>query len=297
MDRRLPKLSCRLPTAYVPAEIHEFLRFPPDQNPWPAYTVCKFNLEILALDTHVHIGDFFPAAFNCPHELERIGSLGDGGKWTCGVSRIAEKPDCIIYSFGAYYMYLHVRIYFHETLILLGTDWESAWEASVLENTEHCEIWGYDHQTKSFGRQVSHASFSNKHRTHFTSHVQLGPIDKHASGDDPKLYKLDTLMNKNGHTFIDILKVDIEGYEFDTLKAIVQPYIQNGEPLPFGQLQIELHVWSKKFSDFLTWWEMLEAAGLRPVMMEPNLVYVNYNRQSGAELAEVRRQMLSLVNL
>ncbi|THG95931.1 hypothetical protein EW026_g5806 [Hermanssonia centrifuga] len=230
MDRRLPKLSY--------------------QNPWPAYTVW----------------DFFPAAFNCPHELERIGSLGDGGKWTCGVSRIAEKPDCIIYSFG--------------------TDWESAWEASVLENTEHCEIWGYDHQTKSFGRQVSHASFSNKHRTHFTSHVQLGPIDKHASGDDPKLYKLDTLMNKNGHTFIDILKVDIEGYEFDTLKAIVQPYIQNGEPLPFGQLQIELHVWSKKFSDFLTWWEMLEAAGLRPVMMEPNLVYVNYNRQSGAELAE-----------
>jgi hypothetical protein len=45
-------------------------------------------------------GDFFPPAFNCPHEVERIGALGDGGKWICGLSRLAEKPDCIVYAFG-----------------------------------------------------------------------------------------------------------------------------------------------------------------------------------------------------
>lgn len=39
--------------------------------------------------------------FNCPHEVERIGSLGDGGQWVCGIERIADKPDCVIYSFGA----------------------------------------------------------------------------------------------------------------------------------------------------------------------------------------------------
>ena len=119
------------------------------------------------------------------------------------------------------------------------------------------------------------------------SDVQLGPTDKHEEGDDPKLYTLKNLMNTNGHSFIDILKIDIEGYEFDTLKEIVMPYLETGEPLPFGQLQIEVHIWNKKFSDFLSWWEMLEAAGLRPVMMAPNLVYVNYNRNNGAELAEV----------
>ncbi|KAF7797831.1 hypothetical protein EIP86_009037 [Pleurotus ostreatoroseus] len=228
----------------------QVVMFPPDQRPWPAYTVW----------------DFFPPAFNCPHELERIGSLGDGGKWTCGLSRVAEKPNCIIYSFGM--------------------DWESAWEASILDNTQHCVIWGYDHQTKSFGRQVSHASFSKKQRTHFASHVQLGPVDKHGRNDEPKLYTLSTIMKNNGHAFIDILKIDIEGYEFDTLREIVQPYIESGKPLPFGQLQIELHLWNKKFADFLGWWQTLEAAGLRPVMMEPNLVYANYNRGSGAELAE-----------
>ena len=171
-------------------------------------------------------------------------------------------------------------------------DWESAWEASILDNTQHCVIWGYDHQTKSFGRQVSHASFSKKQRTHFASHVQLGPVDKHGRNDEPKLYTLSTIMKNNGHAFIDILKIDIEGYEFDTLREIVQPYIESGKPLPFGQLQIELHLWNKKFADFLGWWQPLEAAGLRPVMMEPNLVYANYNRGSGAELAEVRASSL-----
>ncbi|GJE96159.1 methyltransferase domain-containing protein [Phanerochaete sordida] len=228
----------------------QVVMFPPDQDPWPAYTVW----------------DFFPPAFNCPHELERVGTLGDGGKWTCGVSRVAQKPDCTVYSFGM--------------------DWDSAWEAAVLDSSESCEIWGYDHAMKGFGRHVSHASFTKKHRTHFQTNVQLGPEDKHDRNDDPKLYTLETIMRQNGHTFIDILKVDIEGYEFDTLKAMLQPYVLSGKPLPFGQLQIELHVWGKKFPDFLNWWETLEAAGLRPVMMEPNLVYVNYNRASGAELAE-----------
>ena len=45
-------------------------------------------------------GSFFPPSFQCPHEVERIGSLGDGGKWTCGLSRLQHKPDCLVYSFG-----------------------------------------------------------------------------------------------------------------------------------------------------------------------------------------------------
>ena len=168
-----------------------------------------------------------------------------------------------------------------------GMDWESSWEASVLESTKHCQIWGYDHATRSFGRQVSHALFNSQQRTHFASRVQLGPMDKHAHTDEPKLYTLAHLMKANGHTYIDIIKIDVEGYEFDTLKSMVQSYAESGEPLPFGQLQVELHMWSVKFADFLALWEMMEAAGLRPVMLEPNLVYVNYNRASGAELVEV----------
>lgn len=53
------------------------------EGPWPAMTVW----------------DFFYPAFNCPHEMERIGATGDGGKWVCGFSRVANTP-CVIYSFG-----------------------------------------------------------------------------------------------------------------------------------------------------------------------------------------------------
>ena len=38
--------------------------------------------------------------------------------------------------------------------------------------------------------------------------------------------------------------------------------------LPFGQLQIELHIWNQRFADFLEWWELLEVAGLRPFHQE-----------------------------
>lgn len=39
--------------------------------------------------------------------------------------------------------------------------------------------------------------------------------------------------------------------------------------IKFGQLQLEVHAWpDKKFPYFLKWWEMLEAAGLRPFWTE-----------------------------
>jgi len=71
-----------------------------------------------------------------------------------------------------------------------------------------------------------------------------------------------------GHTHIDILKIDIEGWEFETITTLVTPYIASGNPLPFGQLQLEIHIWQKTFEDYLTWWETLEKAGLRPFWTE-----------------------------
>ncbi|OAX37470.1 hypothetical protein K503DRAFT_866852 [Rhizopogon vinicolor AM-OR11-026] len=216
--------------------------FPSDKDPWPAYTVWSF----------------FPPSFNCPHELERVGALGDGGKWACGLSRLEHKPDCIIYTFGMNY--------------------ETSFEAEILERTRHCQVWGYDYRSSSFGSHIK-----NNYRSHFFS-WGLANIDSHEG--KPKLYTLKTLLEMNKHDHIDVLKIDIEGWEFDTLTQIIQPYLLSGEPLPFGQLILELHTWDKKFNEFLPWWEMLEQAGLRPFMNEVNLVYQNYNRGKDTDLAE-----------
>ncbi|OCH89385.1 hypothetical protein OBBRIDRAFT_794339 [Obba rivulosa] len=231
----------------------QIVMFPPDQEPWPAYTVW----------------DFFPPTFACPHELERVGNIGDGGKWTCGLSRLEEKPDCVIYVFGV--------------------DWDSSFEAEVLSRTKHCQIFGYDYTANGFGSAVPRTAAARA-RTHFEKYG-LGAADSHGPGDDPKMWTLRSIMRANGHSHIDLLRIDVEGWEFEVMRAIVRDFIAPTEDgtfgaLPFGQLQIELHIWHRRFDDFLGWWQTLEDAGLRPFMAEANLVYANYNRQSGVELVD-----------
>jgi len=95
------------------------------------------------------------------------------------------------------------------------------------------------------------------------------------------------------HTHIDILKIDLEGWEFDALTTFLLPdsdfSAQKPRVPPVSQMLLELHLWGgRDFTDLLNWWSTLERAGLRAVAREPNLVYQNYNRLRGAELAEVR---------
>jgi hypothetical protein len=99
----------------------------------------------------------------------------------------------------------------------------------------------------------------------------------------PKLYFFFVL----GHTFIDILKIDIEGGEFDALTSFVTANAEGD--LPVGQLQLEIHAQNgrERFDSFIKWWASLEAAGLRPFWTEPNMVYINIVRGAAPDLAEV----------
>ena len=164
-----------------------------------------------------------------------------------------------------------------------GINYESSFEAEILQRTTGCQIWGYDYSVKSFGPEIPP---TQKYRTHFFAYA-LGGTDNHGPDADAKFYTLPTLMKINGHEFIDVLKIDIESYEFDTLRDLLNSYRERGQSLPFGQLQLEIHVWERKFPEFLKFFESFEEMGLRPFWTEPNLVYANYNRLAGAELAEV----------
>jgi len=189
--------------------------------------------------------------------------MGDGGKWVCGLEKIAKqkKSPCVVYS--------------------VGINGESSFEAELMKQT-NCEVWGYDYSVKSFGPEIEEDP-ELKPRGHFHPYA-LGKTDNHAPGQAIPFYTLPTLMKMNGHDFIDVLKIDIEGYEFDVLSHLVSEY--KDKPLPFGQLQLEVHAWSKSFLEFLTWWQSLEAAGLRPFYTEPNLVYLNLYRGHAPDLSE-----------
>jgi hypothetical protein len=58
-------------------------------------------------------------------------------------------------------------------------------------------------------------------------------------------------MQMNNHTWIDILKVDIERAEFETLTHLMKSF--KGQILPFGQMQVEIHAWDIGFKAFLEW--------------------------------------------
>lgn len=108
-------------------------------------------------------------------------------------------------------------------------------------------------------------------------------------------------MRMNGHSFIDILKIDIEGAEFEALDALVDAYTSNDGAdgmLPFGQLQLEIHARNSEYAEFprfLEWWQRLERAGLRPFWTEPNLVYVNLVRGVKPDLSEVGLPSISSI--
>lgn len=128
-------------------------------------------------------------------------------------------------------------------------------------------------------------------RSHFFPYA-LGGQD--APQANPPYYTLQTLMQQNGHTFIDVLKVDIEGGEFEALTSFINHFVPPRGPsnavLPIGQLELEIHLWGQytPFPVFKAWWENLERAGLRPFWTEPNLVYVVKIQDALPDLAEVR---------
>jgi Methyltransferase domain len=209
--------------------------------------------------------DFFPAVYTCPHDIQRVGRLGDGGKWVCGMSLYEKTPapevshptaGTIIYSFGV--------------------NEESTFEAEMLARIPSAQIFAYDFSVTKFGPQLPDIYAS---RAHFKQ-VGLGKTDE--VNRKPPFFTLSTLMNQNNHSYIDILKIDIEGAEYAAFDAFMDSYEASGATtLPVGQVMIELHLLddqSVNFERFTNWWERLESFGMRPTWLEVNLLAVTLGK-------------------
>ncbi|KAK2594348.1 hypothetical protein QQS21_007949 [Conoideocrella luteorostrata] len=216
-----------------------------------------------------NVWDFARPSFFCPHDLERVGSLGDGGKVVCGMSRYElaspgpssesnPAEELIVYSFGV-------------------SD-DSSFEADMLKRT-NAVIWGYDFSVDSWTKdipqhQLSRASFHK---------VAIGKTTNKAKG--PPFYTLQDLMKENGHSYVDLVKMDIEGAEYDAMTSLISSLLEhntggNNHTLPFGQILMEIHLSSGEhdfsvpndISSWINWWESMEKLGLRPVNNEDNWV-------------------------
>ena len=146
--------------------------------------------------------------------------FGDGWKFTCGLRRI--QPPCVIYS--------------------MGSRGNLVFELSVLDANPSCIIHIFDKDNYDVMKSLPRNSRS-KHKNAYKRaknqiifhNIFIGQFDNFSSV--PPVHKIDTVMSQLGHTHLDVLKMDIEGTEWEVLN----------EPLPsIGQLQVELHLYGNR---------------------------------------------------
>lgn len=188
------------------------------------------------ITSEVYLWDWYPPIAPCLYR-ERIGILGDGGKWICDLARYSNPraSTCIIYSFG-------VR-------------GDSSFEAEMHERTA-CDIYGFDFSVTSMA-----GAAAGMERVHF-QRVGLG------AKETSQLLTLKQIMEQHKHSFIDVLKVDIEGAEFEVLATLAKEF--NSGSLPIEQLLLEIHHEKGLTAQFFEIMRSLRSHGLVPFSHETN---------------------------
>ncbi|KAF9578922.1 hypothetical protein BGW38_005038 [Lunasporangiospora selenospora] len=151
-----------------------------------------------------------------------------------------------------------------------------------FRNTINSVNKGHD-ETLVHWQDVESPKVGQSDRVHFKPYL-IKNRDQRKDESGKVWRSLKSLMAENGHDWIDILKIDIEGFEYDAMEAILSDF---GDVLPFSQLQMELCVYtgtplekygqqdgggddnekggdSISFDKFLKWWESIEAKGVYP---------------------------------
>ena len=201
----------------------------------------------------IRLWDYYGPNYNCISR-ERVGKIGDGGKWLCGVrSVLARKSPCVIYS--------------------IGSKGEISFEQGVQEKLPHCEIHIFDPTLTSEQKNVLNNLL---YSSHFHD-LGLGASDgelrirnrKHLWTQRTKsvypVQTLGTIMASLGHSWIDVLKIDIEGGEW----AVFEKLFEEVQIFPATQIQIELHFLGDA-KVVLKFFNGMKEKGFRVFSVEPN---------------------------
>jgi Methyltransferase domain len=194
------------------------------------------------------------ANYPCLYGTNAIGmnswiSIEDGHKYGCGINVIKGVP--IIYSFGS--------------------DQRQDFELTVLDLRPDAKIFVFELDTGLMvpvNQRVSSISYNN-YGLGYPNSVQRNDAGfvEHARN----LRNLSALMAMNGHSYIDVMKIDCEGCEWDFIEKEAEVLSR------VGQLMIEVHsnvddkVFNANAKNIISFIEKLEAHDLRLFHKEPNL--------------------------
>ncbi len=149
-----------------------------------------------------YLWDLFPASYNCD-ERERIGRLSDGGKWLCRFRYYEKLEDCTVLSFGI--------------------NGEYTFEIELLRRTK-CRIFGFDASVN-----IPEAFLGNPRFTFVQKFLGPNVNATHTT--------LQEIVGNYSISKIDLIKMDIEGSEWDVISSWRKLY----SVFPAPQFLVELH--------------------------------------------------------
>ena len=137
-----------------------------------------------------------------------MGKLGDGGEWICGLKSLLLHGACLVYA--------------------VGSAGEPFFERALAGNSA-CKIHVFDHTFDA--AQADYVRSVAGVRVHSVGIAQEDVAK-------PNMRSLSEVLSELEHTWIDVLKLDIEGAERSVLGSWYR--VQN-RTLPATQLLVELH--------------------------------------------------------
>ncbi|CAL8112371.1 unnamed protein product [Orchesella dallaii] len=185
----------------------------------------------------------------CPSKYIKLtggkNKWDDGGKWTCGLKQIGNTPlacdsskPCALFSFGV--------------------KGNSFFEAEVLAKT-CCNIYAYDPSDTKIGKPI----LPSNPRVKFQQ-LAVGKEDVNYTK------KFKTMMEENGYEWVDVVKMDIEGWEYTVLESVMEDF----DKIPIGMLLVEFH--ADEVGKILDTFDKLERKGMRLFHAEINPYFPNY---------------------
>ncbi|GJP52918.1 hypothetical protein CLOM_g12079 [Closterium sp. NIES-68] len=177
-------------------------------------------------------------------KLEKVGGRGgdDYGAWSLCTNHV--RPGGVVYSFG-----IGADVSFDNGMVNRG---HKVFGFDPTVPPERVQAMFKDHhnrdQPSAFQfRQLGLAgtdgivTFFHSKNPRVQSMTAVKPEKLsgrfEAQGMPAPVLRLPTFMCGNGHGFVDVLKMDVEGVEFDVCDA----WLRMRSPLPFGQILIEFH--------------------------------------------------------
>ena len=169
--------------------------------------------------------------FHCSHS-ERIGKMGDGGKWVCDFYQLKSRRNCLVYS--------------------VGSRGEFSFEIALKTRLPHCEIHTFDMNYYECPQGIC-----------IFHQIMFG--DGTTIVDSQSWNKVVQQL-KHQNRQIDILKIDIEGGEYQTFPTIFQ---SNQRSIP-RQILVEIHLKQRNVTHAL--FQLLRQNRYVIFNKEPNLL-------------------------